>query len=66
MDFAGGAVVKNLHASARDSGDSGSTHGLERSSGGGNSNQLQYSSLENSTDRGAWQAIVRGVAKSQD
>ena len=25
----------------------------------------QYSCLENSTDRGDWQAIVHGVAKSQ-
>ena len=26
---------------------------------------LQYSCLENSTDRGAWWATVHGVAKSQ-
>jgi hypothetical protein len=32
--------------------------------GQGNSNPLQYSCLENSMDRGAWQAIVHGVAKS--
>ena len=38
---------------------------LGRSPGGGNSNPLQYSCLENSTDRGAWQAIVHEVAKSQ-
>ena len=31
----------------------------------GHSNQLQYSCLENPTDRGAWWAIVHGVAKSQ-
>ena len=31
----------------------------------GNGNPLQYSCLENSTDRGDWQAVVRGVAKSQ-
>ena len=31
----------------------------------GNSNALQYSCLGNSMDRGAWQAIVHGVAKSQ-
>ena len=30
-----------------------------------NSYPLQYSGLENSTDRGAWQATVHGVAKSQ-
>ena len=32
--------------------------------GGGNSNSLQYSCLENPTDRGAWWATVHGVAKS--
>ena len=29
------------------------------------SHSLQYSCLENSTDRGAWRVIVHGVAKSQ-
>ena len=33
--------------------------------GEGNSNPLQYSCLENSMDRGAWQATVYGVTKSQ-
>ena len=32
---------------------------------GGNSNPLQYSCLENPLDRGAWQATVHGVTKSQ-
>ena len=32
---------------------------------GGHGNLLQYSSLENPKDRGAWQATVHGVAKSQ-
>ena len=31
----------------------------------GNGYPLQYSCLENPMDRGAWQAIVLGVAKSQ-
>ena len=31
----------------------------------GNDNSLQYSCLENLMDRGAWQAIVHGIAKSQ-
>ena len=31
--------------------------------GEGNGNPLQYSCLENSMDRGAWQAIVHGVTK---
>ena len=39
--------------------------GLGRSPGGGNGNPLKYSYLENSMDRGAWWAIVHGVAKSQ-
>ena len=38
---------------------------LGRSPGEGDGNPLQYSCLENSMDRGAWQAIVHGVAKSQ-
>ena len=35
----------------------------ERSPGGGNGNPLQYSFLENSMNRGAWQAIVHEVAR---
>ena len=31
----------------------------------GNGNPLQYSCLENPTDRGAWQAIVPKVSRSQ-
>ena len=38
--------------------------GLERSPGGGHGNPFQYSCLENSIDRGAWQATVHGVAES--
>jgi len=37
--------------------------GSGRSLGGGNSNTLQYICLENSMDRGAWQATVHGVAR---
>ena len=39
--------------------------GLGRFPGEGNGNPLQYSCLENPMDRGAWRAIVHGVAKSQ-
>ena len=46
-------------------GDLGSIPGMGRSPGEGNGNALQYSCLENSMDRGAWWAIVHGVAKSQ-
>ena len=58
-------MVKNLTANARDSEDLGSVPGLGRSPGEGNGNPLQYSGLENSMDRGAWQATVHGVTKSQ-
>ena len=54
-------VVKNLPANA---GDMGLIPGLGRSLGEGNGNSLQYSCLENSMDRGAWQAKVHGVAKN--
>ena len=57
-------VVKNLPANARDIRDMGSILGLGRSTGEGNGNPLQYSSLENPMDRGAWQAAVHGVAES--
>ena len=40
--------------------DTGSVPGLGRSPGGGNSNPVQYSYLENSMERGAWQATVHG------
>ena len=54
-------MVKNLCASV---GGMGLIPGSGSSPRGGNSNPFQYSCLRNSTDRGAWQATVRGVAKS--
>ena len=62
--FPGGAVVKILPASAGDIGDLGSIPEVGRTPAGGNGNPLQYSCLENSTDRGAWWAIVHGATKS--
>ena len=56
---------KQLPATAREPRDMGSIPGSGRSSGVGNGNPLQYSCLENSMDRGAWWAIVHGVAKNQ-
>ena len=44
--------------------DVASIPGLGRSPGEGNSNPLQYFCLENSMDRGAWQATVHEVTKS--
>ena len=60
--FPGGSDGKE---SAYKAGDLGSIPGLGRSPGGGHGNPLQYSSLENPMDRGAWQATAHGVAKSQ-
>ena len=57
-------MVKNLPANAGDIKDMGSIPGSGRSPGKGNGNPLQYRCLENPMDRGAWQATVRGVAKS--
>ena len=53
-------VVKNPSASA---GDASSIPGSGRSPGGGNGTPLQYSCLENSMDRGAWQATIHGIAE---
>ena len=63
MGFSGGTAVKKPPANTRDSGDVGSIHRLGRSPTGGHGNSLQYSCLENSTDSGAWQAIIHGVTK---
>ena len=57
-------VVKNPPANAGDIIDAGSIPGLEISPGGGHGNPLQFSCLENSTDRGAWWAMVHRVTKS--
>ena len=47
-------VVKSTPANAGDIRDEGSIPGSGRSPGGGHGNSLQYSCLENPTDRGAW------------
>ena len=54
-------MIKNLPANA---GDTGSILGSERSPGEGNGNPHQYSCLENSIDKGVWQATVHGVTKN--
>ena len=61
LGFPGGSEGKE---SACNAGDPGLIPGLRRSPGEGNGYPLQYSCLENSMDRGAWQATVYG-AKSQ-
>ena len=55
-------VVKNPPANAADIEDMSLILGLGRSPGEGHGNPLQYSCLENFMDRGAWRAIVHGVA----
>ena len=62
LSFPGGSDGKE---SANNAGDLGSITGLGRFPGERNGNPLQYSCLENSMGRGAWQAtVVHGVAKS--
>ena len=60
--FPGGSGGKESTCNA---GDLGSIPGLRRSPGEGNSYPLQYSCLENSMDRGAWQATVHEIAKNR-
>ena len=65
------AVVQSLSCkesacNARDAGDVSSIPGSGRSPERGNGNPLQYSCLENSMYREAWQATVHGVTKALD
>ena len=60
--FPGGSNSKESACNAEDQ---SSVPGLGRSPGERNGNPLQYSCLENSMDRRAWQATVHGVTKSQ-
>ena len=62
MGFPGGSVVKNLPV---DAGDTGSIPGSGRSPGGGHGNSTQYPCMENSKDRGGWQATIHGVAENR-
>ena len=61
----GGSMAKNLPANAGDAGDEVSIPELARYPGGGNRKPLQYSSLRNSMNRGAWQSMVHGISKIQ-
>ena len=58
-------VIKNLLANPGDTADTDSLPGSGRSPGGGHGNPLQCSCLENPMDRGAWRAVVHGVAQSR-
>ena len=57
--------TSNDKESACNAGDLSSISGLGRFPGDWHGNPLQYSCLENPIDRGAWQATVHGVTKSQ-
>ena len=61
-DLPSGSDDKESVCNARDP---GSSPEWGRSPGEGNGNPFQYSCLENSMDRGAWQATVYGVTKSR-
>ena len=60
--FPGGSEVKNLPASAGESGDTGSIPASGGSPGEENGNPLQYSCLGDLMDRGAWRDTVHEVA----
>ena len=60
VGFPGGSDGKECTCNARDP---GLSPGPGKSPGEGNGNPLQYSSLENPMDRGAWWATVHGIAE---
>ena len=64
-DFPSGSVVKNPPAMHETQELRVPFLGWEDARGGGNGSPLQYSCLENTINRGAWQATVRRIAKSQ-
>ena len=59
------SLVAQVEESVSSVGDLGPIPGLGRSPEEGNGYPLQYSCLENSMDRGAWQATLRGLTKSK-
>ena len=61
----GFSVVKNLPVNAGVAGDMDLIPRSGRSLEVGNGNSFQYSCLENSMNRGAWQGSVHGITKSQ-
>ena len=65
MGFPVAQVVKNLPANAGDARDMGLIPELGRYPEEGNGNPLQYSSLVNPMDRGAWWAKVHEATKSR-
>ena len=66
QSFPDGSAGKDSACYVGDTGDADSIPGLGRSLGEGSGNPLQYSCLGNPVDKGAWQALVYGVAKKSD
>ena len=62
LGFPGGSEGKEFACNV---GDGGLILGSRQFPEEENGNLLQYSCLKNSMDRGAWQATVHGVTKSQ-
>ena len=58
-------MVRNLPASGEDPRDLALIPGLPTSPDVGNGSLFHFSCMESFTDRGAWQAMVCGVVKSQ-
>ena len=58
-------VVKNPHANTGDTRDAGSSLGHEDPQAGEHGNPLWHACLKNHVDRGSWQSMVHGTAKSQ-
>ena len=54
---------KETSCNTGDTGDVGLIPGSGRSSGGGHSNSIQYSCLENPMDRGPWKVTVHRVTE---
>ena len=65
LGFPSGSAIKDFACNAENTGEVGSIPRLAVSPGGRNGNILQYSYLENPTDRGAWRAAISKVTKSQ-
>ena len=65
LGFPGSSDGKESIAFPCNEGNLGSIPGLGRSPGEGNGCPLQYSDLENSTDRGGLQATTHRMAKSR-
>ena len=64
LGFPGSSVGKNLPTNVGHTRHACSIYGLGRSLGVGNGNSFLYSCLDNSMDRGTWQATINGVSKS--